>query len=577
MLCELRTDDAILERLGRLPEKLEELYHELLQKMRGYKATADQQYAKKALVWLLYARRNMKSAKFLVAISAPSSSSVNQNQVLELCCNLVTFDANTETFRFAHLSVREFLEKQPEYNLTTSNALIAEVSLGSLIAQAGTEQANEMVLYPYASLFWATHCDAAGSERRHGKLWELLTTLFSRPDERQSPYSFWSVQVKTLVRNMYDNWDVRKRLEDCQSRSPAIVASAFNLSEWIEHLLGAAKSERETGTDCMTVAARHGNCEALLQLIRMNVSLSPETMLAAAGNYRSGKEVITLLLDRRGAQITITEEVVQAAAGNYSGKEVMTLLLDRRGDQITITEEVVKAAAGNYRSSKEVMALLLDRRGDQITITEKVVQAAAGNYSGKEVMALLLDRRGDQITITEEVVKAAAGNGGNGKKVMALLLDQRGETKPFITKTICDIAAACGQEKMLRFLFRDNNLITIYDEQLAIAQLYNAAWGGSVQKAEQLLHNGTPPDTKNIWGETPLWTASAYGHKAFVKMLINAANVNINAKSSRKSSLYEWPSCEPEDTVITVARRNGHDEIVKMLEQYLVIICVAGK
>lgn len=29
---------------------------------------------------------------------------------------------------------------------------------------------------------------------------------------------------------------------------------------------------------------------------------------------------------------------------------MMTLLLDRKGDQITITEEVVKAAAGNKRS-----------------------------------------------------------------------------------------------------------------------------------------------------------------------------------------------------------------------------------
>ena len=58
------------------------------------------------------------------------------------------------------------------------------------------------------------------------------------------------------------------------------------------------------------------------------------------------------------------------------------------------------------------MALLLDRRGDQIQITEDVVKAAASNgWNGKEVMALLLDRRGDQIQITEDVVKAAASNG----------------------------------------------------------------------------------------------------------------------------------------------------------------------
>ena len=87
----------------------------------------------------------------------------------------------------------------------------------------------------------------------------------------------------------------------------------------------------------------------------------------------------------------------------------MALLLDRRGDQIQITEDVVKDAAGNSIQGKEVMALLLDRRDDQIQVTERVAEAAARNTGyGKEVMALLLDRRGDQIQITKHVVKAAA-------------------------------------------------------------------------------------------------------------------------------------------------------------------------
>jgi hypothetical protein len=53
--------------------------------------------------------------------------------------------------------------------------------------------------------------------------------------------------------------------------------------------------------------------------------------------------------------------VVKAAAENKkSEKEVMTLLLDRRDANVQITKEVVKAAAGNQGSEKEVMTLLLD-------------------------------------------------------------------------------------------------------------------------------------------------------------------------------------------------------------------------
>jgi hypothetical protein len=62
--------------------------------------------------------------------------------------------------------------------------------------------------------------------------------------------------------------------------------------------------------------------------------------------------------------VTITEDVVKAAAGNGNDKEVIELLLDRCGDQVTVTEDVVKAAAKNYKNGKEVMALLLDRRGE---------------------------------------------------------------------------------------------------------------------------------------------------------------------------------------------------------------------
>ena len=53
---------------------------------------------------------------------------------------------------------------------------------------------------------------------------------------------------------------------------------------------------------------------------------------------------------------------------------------------------MVKAAVGNEGSGREVIMLLLNQRGDEIKITEEVVKAAVGNeWSGIEVMTLLLD------------------------------------------------------------------------------------------------------------------------------------------------------------------------------------------
>ena len=107
--------------------------------------------------------------------------------------------------------------------------------------------------------------------------------------------------------------------------------------------------------------------------------------------------------------------------------DVATIFLEKTTPGKIIDREVLVAAASIEENAKEMMALLLDRRGDQIEITEDVVKAAAGNRgNGKQVMALLLDRRGDQIKITDDIVETAAGNRGNGEQVMELLLDRRG-------------------------------------------------------------------------------------------------------------------------------------------------------
>ncbi|KAK7398584.1 hypothetical protein QQX98_012040 [Neonectria punicea] len=250
-----------------------------------------------------------------------------------------------------------------------------------------------------------------------------------------------------------------------RSGHPSVISVLLSLgSKVTARVVKAAAGNRGDGKEVMAL---------LLDQQGDQITITEEVVKAAAGNYGNGKEVMALLLDRRGDQITITEEVVKAAAGNEeSGKEVMALLLDQQGDQITITEEVVKAAAGNYGNGKEVIALLLDQRGDQITITEEVVKAAAGNYgNGKEVIALLLDQRGDQITITEEVVKAAVGNSWNGKEVMALLLDRRGD-QITITEEVVKAAAGNrgdGKEVMALLLDRRGDQITITEEVVKAA------------------------------------------------------------------------------------------------------------
>ncbi len=184
-------------------------------------------------------------------------------------------------------------------------------------------------------------------------------------------------------------------------------------------------------------------------------NITREGMAQGARSYC--QEVMIILLDQRGDEVQITEEVVEAAAGNLmDGYRVTKLLLNRRGDQTPVTEEVVKAAAGNSMDGYKITKLLFDRWGDQIPFIQEVVEAAAGNSKdGLEILELLLVWWGNQISITEEAVKAAVGNPANAYSITKLLLDRWGD-HIFITEEVVKVAAgnesAYGYE-MTKLLF----------------------------------------------------------------------------------------------------------------------------
>ncbi|KAF9891898.1 hypothetical protein FE257_002861 [Aspergillus nanangensis] len=95
-LCRQKTDQAIRQRIGKLPPKLEDLYRELLERIEQNPERADRQYAQNTLSWLLSAQETLTSEKFLIAISRRiglDSAPPTKDQILDLCCNLIHSDS----------------------------------------------------------------------------------------------------------------------------------------------------------------------------------------------------------------------------------------------------------------------------------------------------------------------------------------------------------------------------------------------------------------------------------------------------------------------------------------------------
>ncbi|KAF2194673.1 hypothetical protein K469DRAFT_686660 [Zopfia rhizophila CBS 207.26] len=138
-LCSFDLDADIKNSLGRLPPDLHTLYAELYEMLSTKPGEVQAIVFKNVFHWLLCAQRTLNTEEFLCAVSMNPQSGDNvslasKDLVLKICNNFIVFDSQLDTFRFAHLSVREFLEQRPEYHNSISNALAAEVCLWTVLS-----------------------------------------------------------------------------------------------------------------------------------------------------------------------------------------------------------------------------------------------------------------------------------------------------------------------------------------------------------------------------------------------------------------------------------------------------------
>ncbi|MCJ1248784.1 hypothetical protein MMC30_006003 [Trapelia coarctata] len=596
-LCSMKVDDDIRERLGRLPPDLETLYSEIYEGLRTGHGEAQHCITKNTLSWLLCAQEALKSSEFLAAVAITPKKSfgqVSKDQILDMCCNFVVYDATLDVFRFAHLSVPEFLEKRPEYSSTAVNSLAAEICLVGLIS-AGTSPGTRRLLEQqahvlrktsfdwYLNIYWATHCQLAGDRETRGTLKNLLRFFLFDELDSVSPYAIWAEQLPGCMDGRDVFWQVenRLRIENLQRKSvdgPLLVACAFNLSEVVScHIAG--QTFRAASENALYIAVKHGSCQVVQKLLAEDfVQITERVIEEAAGNEST--DILAMLLEKRGTEIKITEKVAEAAVTNLkSGKEVMELLLEQRGPEIKITETVVTAAAANNHSGKEVMKLLLEQRGPEVKITEAVVTAAAANpYRDKEVMELLLKQRGPEVKITEAVVTAAAKHGN--KKIMALLLEQRGpEVK--ITEAVVTAAAANPHrgKEVMELLLKQRGPEVKITEAVVTAAAANY-WDKEII---ELLLEQRGPEVKITEAVVTAAAANPRSGKEVIELLleqrgpevkiteavVTAAAANWNSGKEVIELLLEQrgPEVKITEAVVTAAAANPHrgKEVMELL------------
>lgn len=468
-----------------------EIYEKQISRYRGEAGRAT---ISNILKWLLFAQTQMNSFELRTAVAMDlpiSAEELNKEHILDLCHNFVIFDDALDTFRFAHLSVREFLETRAEYAPVACHVLAAEICLIQLIGSTKSSTAIDLLkdecavdvssklastsesivggFHKYSTLHWTKHCASIGEEGRqtHARFRGLFQFFLSTDCGSPSPLDAWMLSYR---HRKYVAYYLITALDGYPSplTTPFFLACAFGFCEILRESLKNPKLGVEERRTAWHIAAFGGQDEALKTLLTKrgecdipeefvgrvaenmkaetlawvldqapNTKLTADLVHSASANRQDGRTSRVDVLFNHYDASKVSNEILAAAAREVSGSKFQALL-DRHKD-IEVSENMFTWAAigENY----EVMKLLINHKDFQLTTTTLENAVAKCN---SEMLQVMLER--GATTITSSAMREAAANQDGG--VLQLLLDYGGT----ISHSVLVAAAARGFAPVLRML-----------------------------------------------------------------------------------------------------------------------------
>ena len=428
-----------MEKLGQLPDTLENTYAMLYQKIEDKKGRTPE-IVKKALMWLMFSAIPLTMQNWVevvgwaAQVDSPEGLNdqvLNGVQLLELCRYLVFLDQESGIVQFAHLSVREFLET--EFSTGDAHFMIAESCAAHLnrIVRAdmsenkpvfksifGAKDPNQHPISYYSHFFWAKHVRACRGSRRE---WYHVSKFLRHPDS----YRFWLDTVghtreegSPIVISHPVKWVLRKVLSN--PPNPLFILPYIHLDVSI---LGSPSPELHVynsfGKSLLYVASLYGHTEIVRRLLDGKPGVQ----------YYRCVEPLVEAVERRQWEVA---EILKNHIISHGHTEPLAIMLFqtrwRRYDSITqnvfkfvgleVTEAVLVSALTNYsRSKTEFMKDLLEK-ADTTAVTPVVVAAMVGNRThtsptpwGTAMLEYLLQKN-PSINITADVLVKSLGTFG---------------------------------------------------------------------------------------------------------------------------------------------------------------------
>ncbi|KAI9675706.1 MAG: hypothetical protein M1817_001073 [Caeruleum heppii] len=440
-LCSLKTSQAIKDRLGKLPPKLGDLYEEIYAGKIAQYAEVDKAMAERLFRLLLCGQRRLKVTELCAAIlSDQEGEPLTIEELLDLGCYFVVYDRDLDTFRFAHLSVQEYLERKDDYSSMLNHASAAEACLHTLL-KSNVDPAIRFI-----------RNIALRNAAREGHDAVVQELLGHGAEINPLPGRFMDVPLSCAVGKGHVS-TVKLLLENgaAVNTSDARYGSALQVAAMQGHetivkllLENDAAVNAQGGLDgsALQAAAFSGNETTVKLLVDNGAAVNAQggefdTALQAAA-FVGHETIVKLLLDQGAAVNTQSGyygSALQAAASR--GHETIVKLLLDNGAAINSQGgkfgSALQEAVFQWRTPlitpghQEILRLLLDRGAAVNTNSGQFVNPLfAAVLEGKEEVTQLLLTHGAEINARDRKGRTALQVAvfKRHSKIIRLLLEQ---------------------------------------------------------------------------------------------------------------------------------------------------------
>ncbi|KAK0616623.1 hypothetical protein B0T14DRAFT_250364 [Immersiella caudata] len=189
---ECETDEAVRDQLKALPRGLKETYDAIFERINT-RNRYDKSLVERAILWVMCAYTPLTSDLLLPAIRVTSqgesldlASEITAITLQDLCNNLLVLDSERYVWRFSHISVLEYFEKE-HFGIAAAHNHVAKVCLRLLLESRKERGSTPDLLQPrhplqvYSWRNMAAHLQTAESRPSGPILGSMLAALQETP------------------------------------------------------------------------------------------------------------------------------------------------------------------------------------------------------------------------------------------------------------------------------------------------------------------------------------------------------------------------------------------------------------